>query len=81
MLSTSADPEQASDRVTVIRDEPIRGLDRTMQSRKAADEGERDEDRDDARDPKARVAPAVPPALNVADVECPDQLAPAGIAG
>ena len=66
--------------MAVIGHEPIRGLDRAMQSRKPADERERDEDRDGGRDPKGRVAAAVPPALDVADVERPDQLAPAGIA-
>ena len=66
--------------MTVICDEPIRGLDRTMQSRKPADERQRDEDRDHARDPKGRVATPIPAAAAVADVEGADQVAPAWVA-
>jgi hypothetical protein len=50
-----------------------------MQSRKPANERQGDEDRDDARDPKGRVATVVPAAVAVADVERSDQLAPARI--
>ena len=66
--------------MTVVRDEPIRRLDRVMQSRKPANERQGDEDRYNAGDPKGRVATVVPAAVVVADMERSDQLAPARIA-
>lgn len=79
-LRRSADPEHASDRVPVVGHKAIGGLDRAVQAWKPPDERQRDKDRDGARDSQRGVAAAVPPALAVADVERPNQLAAPRIA-
>jgi hypothetical protein len=79
-LGRSAEVEQSADPVPIGGHQPVRGLNRTAQTPKPPGQGQRDENGDDARDRKRRVAAEVPAAPSVTDVECRCQFPRARIA-